>query len=202
MLEVQRNRPDLISLSMKLDFELATARLRCRPYKSADLCALVDAVQSSVTALSPWIGWCHGTYDQQDAHAWIQASRQNWRQDLCYELALFERRNDQLIGSVSLNHLSPTLNTAELGYWIRASAQQQGYATEACQAVIRFAFNTLGLTRLEIVTHADNLASQHTALACQAKFECTARNRIYQHSTPCDGIVFSLIPEDIHPKRP
>ncbi|UTV28723.1 GNAT family N-acetyltransferase [Photobacterium atrarenae] len=186
---------------MKLDFELSTARLCCRPYKSVDLFALVDAVQSSVAALSPWVGWCHETYDQHDASAWINASRQNWQNDICYELALFERRDNQLVGSVSLNHLSPVLNAAELGYWIRTSAQQQGYATEACQAITRFAFNTLGLTRLEIVTHTDNLASQHTALACKARFECTARNRIYDSGTPCDGIVFSLIPDDIHLKR-
>lgn len=186
---------------MKLDFELVTARLLCRPYKSADLCALAEAVQSSVTELQPWVGWCQGTYDKHDAHAWIKASRQNWQNDTSYELALFERRSNQLLGSVSLNQLSSQLNAAELGYWIRTSAQQQGYATEACRAITRFAFHTLGLTRLEIVTHADNLASQHTALACQARFECTARNRIYDHGTPCDGIVFSLIPEDIHRKR-
>ncbi len=152
--------------------------------------------------LSPWLTWCTEDYDQQDAYEWINASRQNWQNDICYEVAIIEQHTGQLVGSISLNNVSIPLNSAELGYWIRTASQQQGFATEACQAISNFAFDTLGLTRLEIVTHTGNLASQRTALACQAKFECTARNRIFSPDRVCDGIVFSLIPEDLRPCKP
>lgn len=187
---------------MKTDFEITTTRLLFRPYKIVDLNDLLDAVQTSFTQLSPWLTWCTEDYDQHDAYEWINASRQNWQNDISYELAIFERYTEQLVGSISLNNLSILSNSAELGYWIRTHAQQQGFATEACQAIADFAFNTLGLTRLEIVTHTGNLASQRTALACQAKFECTARNRIFSSGKAYDGIVFSLIPDDLRHSKP
>ncbi|MCW8327288.1 GNAT family N-acetyltransferase [Photobacterium sp. SDRW27] len=187
---------------MKTDFEIITTRLLLRPYKIVDLNDLLDAIQSSVTELSPWLAWCSDDYDQHDAYEWINASRQNWQNDVSYELAIIDQDTERLLGSISLNNISAMLNSAELGYWICTKYHQQGIATEACQAIAEFAFNTLGLTRVEIVTHTGNLASQRTALACQAKFECTARNRIYAHGKAYDGLVFSLIPEDIQRYKP
>jgi len=186
---------------MKTDFEITTTRLLLRPYKIVNLNDLLDAVLTSVTQLQPWLAWCTDDYDQHDAYEWINASRQNWQNDISYELAIFDRQSEELIGSISLNNVSIILNSAELGYWIRTDYHQQGIATEACQAVAVFAFNTLGLTRLEIVTHTGNLASQRTALACKAKYECTARNRIYTSGKACDGLVFSLIPEDFQSRH-
>ncbi|MGF1685758.1 GNAT family N-acetyltransferase [Photobacterium japonica] len=182
---------------MKLDFELVTERLRLRPYKNADLFSLVEAIQDSHAALSPWLTWCTPQYNQDDAHEWIHASQQNWRYDISYELAIFERETDEFIGSTAISNLSEIGNSGELGYWVRESAQRRGFATEACVAVSQFAFQTLGLTRLEIVTHLGNLASQRTALACRAQFECTARNRIVMHDKAVNGLLFSLIPADI-----
>ena len=182
---------------MKTNFEITTTRLLLRPYKVADLNDLLKAIRMSASQLQLWLDWCTDDYDQHDAYAWIMASQQNWRHDTSYELAIFDSQDEQLIGSISLNNVSQVLNSAELGYWIRTDYQRLGIATEACLAIADFAFNTLCLTRLEIVTHTGNLASQRTALACKAKFECTARNRIYSSGEACDGLVFSLIPEDL-----
>ncbi|WP_064602907.1 GNAT family N-acetyltransferase [Photobacterium sp. J15] len=182
---------------MKSDFKFTTTRLLFRPFKRVDLHALYEAITSSAPELSPWLVWCKDNYHPDDAYDWINASRQNWLNDIGYELAIFDRHNLEFIGAISLNNVSQQLNSAELGYWIKTSCHQQGFATEACRAMAAFAFNALGLTRLEIVVHTGNLASQRTALACQAKFEGTARNRIYAQDKACDGLVFSLIPKDL-----
>lgn len=182
---------------MKLDFSLTTPRLILRPYKTVDLLEYFAAVQESAEQLSPWLEWCYPDYNQHDAHEWITSSRLSWQTDISYELALFSRHDDTLIGSVTLSTLFPMCNSANLGYWIRSSHHQQGLAKEATIAVANFAFQALDLTRLEIVTHTDNIASQNTALACHAKFECEARNRIFAHGQVCNGLVYSLIPEDL-----
>lgn len=190
---------------MNTDYQLTSERLLLRPYKNADLLDLLDAIHHSQQSLTPWLPWCHAKYNQHDAHEWIHASLQNWAYDVSYEFAIFERATDTFLGSTSLCNLSELTNSAELGYWIRSSAQRQGYAKEACLAIAQFAFETLGLTRIEIVTHTGNLASQRTALATKARFECTARNRILTQSGPVDGLLFSLIPSDIAaavPARP
>ncbi|PSW21138.1 N-acetyltransferase [Photobacterium sanctipauli] len=186
---------------MKADFELVTDRLILRPYKNVDLLDLVEAIQQSDDTLSRWLPWCSAHYNQHDAHEWIHASQQNWLYDICYEFAIFHRDDDEFLGSISISNLSEITNSGELGYWIKSSAQQQGFATEACREAARFAFSKVKLTRIEIVTHLGNLASQRTALACNAKFECTARNRVIEDGHPINGLLFSLIPTDI-PQNP
>ncbi|WP_318434542.1 GNAT family N-acetyltransferase [Photobacterium leiognathi] len=182
---------------MKLDFELSTPRLTLRPFKNADLSDFLTAVHESTADLSPWLEWCDERFDQHDAHEWINASRLSWQTDFSYEFAIFNRFDDEFLGTVSLSAIIPMTNSANLGYWIRSSYHQQGFATEANTAAVQFAFQMLGLTRLEIVTHIDNYASQKTAKACNAQFECEARNRIFYHNKPLDGLVFSLVPTDL-----
>ncbi|CAG20779.1 GNAT family N-acetyltransferase [Photobacterium profundum] len=185
---------------MKMDFELSTPRLILRPFKTVDLLAHLTAVQESTEQLSPWLEWCTPHYDQHDAHEWIASSRLSWQTDMSYELAIFDRFDDTFVGSVSISALIPMCNSANLGYWVRTSYHRQGIASEACLALAQFAFMTLGLTRLEIIVHPDNYPSQKTAIACNAQFECEARNRIFTHGKIHNGLVYSLIPEDLFPR--
>ncbi|MDX1301939.1 GNAT family N-acetyltransferase [Photobacterium sp.] len=182
---------------MKLDFSLTAPRLVLRPYKPVDLQEHFAAVKESAEQLSPWLEWCYPDFTLHDANEWITFSRLSWQTDISYEFALFSRHDDTFIGSVTLSALLPMCNSANLGYWIRSSCHQQGLAREATIAVANFAFQELALTRLEIVTHTGNIASQRTALACHAKFECEARNRIFAHGQASNGLVYSLIPEDL-----
>ncbi|MEC6831640.1 GNAT family N-acetyltransferase [Photobacterium toruni] len=183
---------------MKLDFELTTPRLVLRPFKPADLTAFVKAVNQSCECLQPWLEWCDTDFDQQQAYEWIEASRLSWQHDYSYELAIFDRFNDEFVGAISLSAIVPLFNSANLGYWITHNYHRQGLATEANIAIIQFAFQMLGLTRLEIITHLDNYASQKTALACNAVFECEARNRIFYQNMPINGYVYSLVPQDLY----
>lgn len=50
-------------------------------------------------------------------------------------------------------------DAAELGYWIAADAWGRGYATEAATTIIRFAFDTLGMSHLTSGYAVDNPAS-------------------------------------------
>ncbi|MGR2833393.1 GNAT family protein [Vibrio vulnificus] len=54
------------------------------------------------------------------------------------------------------------------------------------------------MTRLEIVCALDNQASQKLIESCHAKQETIARNRFVFYDKPQDGVVYSLIPQDMH----
>jgi ribosomal-protein-alanine N-acetyltransferase len=61
------------------------------------------------------------------------------------------RRSDQaLLGAVNLNEIvRGAFQSAYLGYWIGAAYARQGYMTEALKLAIQFAFDDLGLHRVE-----------------------------------------------------
>jgi len=56
---------------------------------------------------------------------------------------------DRLIGTVSLFALNRTQQRAELGYALSSALWGNGYATEMVRMVVAFAFDSIGLSRLE-----------------------------------------------------
>ena len=50
-------------------------------------------------------------------------------------------------------------NTVEIGYVIQKNKQQKGYATEVCQAIMQYAFQTLGKEKIIARVNPANSAS-------------------------------------------
>ncbi len=51
----------------------------------------------------------------------------------------------------------------DTGFWVRKSAQRQGFATEAANALVRYAFGALGMRRVGLTHSAGNQASRRVA---------------------------------------
>jgi len=66
--------------------------------------------------------------------------------------------DDELVGVAGLVPDAPH-DTAELGYWLGRAHWGKGIATEAAGAIVRFAFEELGLRALSSGCFADNLSS-------------------------------------------
>ena len=83
-------------------------------------------------------------------------------------------RAAELLGSVSLD-LFADRQAAEIGYWVKKEARRRGVALGAARLVIDWAFEELGVERLEILMYPGNEASQ--ALAGKLGFtrECLLR---------------------------
>jgi RimJ/RimL family protein N-acetyltransferase len=59
----------------------------------------------------------------------------------------------------------------DTGYWVRKSAQGQGFATEAANAMVRYAFGELGMRRIGLTYSAGNDASRCIAEKLGFSFE-------------------------------
>lgn len=66
----------------------------------------------------------------------------------------------EMIGSICLWNFSDDRKIAELGYDMNPTHQNNGYMSEAIQAVLRFGFNTLDLQHIEAFTHHENESSK------------------------------------------
>ena len=85
-------------------------------------------------------------YRQQDAQSFIEAAARGHANRTFYAFAITQ--GQALLGVVSLNCMLRHPNTAELGYWIGVPFWGNGYATEAAQAVLDYAFKEIGLERV------------------------------------------------------
>jgi RimJ/RimL family protein N-acetyltransferase len=101
-----------------------------------------------------------------------------------------------LVGSVSLELSCADQAIGEVGYWVAAEVRGQGVATAAVRLVSEWAFRTLGLARLEITTHEDNIASQHVARANGFLREGVLRAYRLQHGERVDLVMFSRLRTD------
>jgi ribosomal-protein-serine acetyltransferase len=86
---------------------------------------------------------------------------------------------------------------ANLFYWVRSSRLRQGVASAAVRLLARYAFETVGLQRVEIVVAVGNAASARVAEKVGAVREGILRNRIFLHGSSYDAFSYSLIPGDL-----
>ena len=129
-----------------------TPRLLLRPGFPEDAQALVATLgdQAIVRNLAsvPW------PFNLREAEAFL-AAPQN---PVFPTLLIFERTDGapRLVGACGLGR-RPS-GAFDIGYWIARSAWRQGFATEACAALIEIA-RALGIDRLEASHFIDNPAS-------------------------------------------
>lgn len=79
-------------------------------------------------------------------------------------------KNDRFIGKIRISNIvMGVFKNAFVGYSIDKDEQRKGYMKEALRLVLDYAFNDLGLHRIEATTLVDNIKSQAVLLACGFK---------------------------------
>jgi RimJ/RimL family protein N-acetyltransferase len=77
--------------------------------------------------------------------------------------AIVERSTGDLAGNIALVVLETERTTAEIMYWLAPEWRGRGLASGAISLLSTWVFRSLGLERIVLKTHPDNIASQQTA---------------------------------------
>lgn len=102
------------------------------------------------------------------------------------------RSTGQLCGGVGLR-IEPEHFRAELGYWIGLPYWGNGYATEAAQAALGFAFENLGLHRVMATYFKGNTASEKILLKIGMKREGCMRQHLRKWGEFIDVEVYGVL---------
>lgn len=76
-----------------------------------------------------------------------------------FELAIIERKSNQLIGACGLRVKDAVHAEGDIGYTLRKESWGMGYGTEAAKLLIHFGFSNLKLHRIWATCHEENKAS-------------------------------------------
>lgn len=79
-------------------------------------------------------------YTKEDALEWIESHLDNFEASKSYEFAVTDKESGELFGAIALSS-NQKFNHGEIAYWIGEKYWGKGYATEAAEAIIQFAFN-------------------------------------------------------------
>ena len=105
------------------------------------------------------------------------------------------RANDgALVGGVNLRNVTRGVaQSGEIGYWVGEPYARRGYISAGVRAVTRFAFNTLGLHRVEAACCTDNSASAHLLAKVGFEQEGMARGYLKINGIWRDHLLFGMI---------
>ena len=173
---------------------LTDGEILLRPFRLEDAAQLYCAVRESLKELKPWMSWATDGYTELTAREYITIARARWEEHSFYAFAIL--RAGELLGACTLSSIHPLYRFCNLGYWVRTSCHGQGVAGRAAQLAARFAFEHLGLIRMEIVIAVGNLASLRVAEKIGAHDEGILLNRIIVGKSIYDAHMYSLVPAD------
>jgi [ribosomal protein S5]-alanine N-acetyltransferase len=175
---------------------LPTARLRLRPFDDADAGDLF-ALHSNARVLRYWDAppW----RERARAERFIAACRQMEREGTGARLAVDQASEGAFLGWCSLNRWNPDYRSASLGYCFAEPAWGHGYATEAARALLRWAFDTLDLNRVQAETDTRNLASARVLEKLGFVREGRLREDCVVNGDVSDSWVYGLLRQDWRP---
>jgi len=170
-----------------------TRRLLLRPFRLSDsgvvqwLAGERDIADTTLNIPHP--------YEDGMAEAWIETQTPAYDAGELVTFAVVARSADQLVGAMGLV-LERRFKSAELGYWIGKPFWNQGYATEAADAVIRYGFDELRLNRISARHFARNPSSGRVMEKVGMLREGKAREAVMKWGKYEDLVLYGIVRED------
>lgn len=133
-------------------------RLELRLVEPADAAEIFRATESNRAYLREWLPWVDATRTVADTEAFIERSLEQVRSSDGFQTRIvYDGEFAGMIGY--LYHDWRNLRT-ELGYWLRQDRQGLGLMTRSAKALVDFAFDKVGMNRVEIRAATDNRRSR------------------------------------------
>lgn len=108
--------------------------------------------------------------------------------------AVYLKENNLHIGNVSLQRIDLKNNSAEIAYLFGEKQYWgQGYAKEASDLLIDYAFNVLNLHRLYFGTHIENIPMQKLGEKLSFKKEGLKKDAQFKNGLYNDVVIYALI---------
>jgi len=169
---------------------LESPRLRLRHYRDDDVDALYT-LQSDPQVMRYWSypAWT----ERRQAEERLQEIYRQLRENDGYMWVVAERDSDRMIGQAVLFSLNRAQRMAETGYSLMTAYQGRGLAQEAMRLALGFAFDELGMERIEADIDPRNVRSCRLVERLGFVREGTLRERWRVNGEVCDTALYGLL---------
>jgi ribosomal-protein-alanine N-acetyltransferase len=114
-----------------------------------------------------------------------------------YAFFAFRKEDDRLVGGLTLSRVQRGVaQMCSLGYWVGEPYQGRGYTTDGVRAAVTFAFEELGLHRVEAAVQPANTASRRVLSKAGFQEEGFARAYLKIAGAWCDHVLFGRVRDD------
>lgn len=184
---------------------LVTERLILRPPRLSDYPAWARARRESRDFLKPWEPtWAADHLTRGAFRSRVHWARRAIRQERAWPLLIVQAEGDcALVGAVTLDNIrrGPS-QTGSIGYWSAEAHARQGYMREALTEMRRFAFDNVGLGRLEAGCLPENAASRALLEKVGFKYEGVAQSYLQIDGRWRDHVLYASLRDDRRGRAP
>lgn len=171
---------------------VATGPVRLRAPRVGDVLAIMEACRDPEMVRHTTIP---DPYEQSDAEFFLQHAGKLWREGTGAVFA-FEDTDGRYLGNLMLRLNAWPARIGEVGYSVAPWARGRGVASTALRAVCGWAFDTLGLERIEWRAYTSNVASRRVAEKAGFRIEGTEHGRMIHRGAPVDTWYGALLATD------
>jgi len=163
-------------------------RVVLRPWTEADIPVILAEIEDP--DILHWMPIIPRPYTPADARAYVNDELGLGP----YQFAIVV--DDRVVGSIGMR-LNDT-GTGHAGYWLARSERGRGIVPDALRTLSRYAFEELGLARMELITDPDNHSSQRVAEKVGYQREGVLRSHLlHPDGRRRDSVMFSLLPGEL-----
>ena len=175
------------------------ARTAIRAVRPSDADGLLDLRVRNREFLAPWDPLRPASFFTRAGQAeWIALQQRAWADDRGYGFVMLDTSDDdRMIGGINLfNIVRSARQSAGMGYWVDEAAGSRGHTTAAVRLMSAFAFEHLGLHRLEPAVMPRNARSTRVMEKAGFRREGVAARYLRIAGVWEDHALYALTAED------
>jgi ribosomal-protein-alanine N-acetyltransferase len=180
------------------DLRLDGQGVRLRPPRPADFAEWATLRAGSRNFLQPWEpSWPSDDLSRPAFRRRLAAYAHDMERGAAYPFLVFRAADDVMVGGITLSNIRRGVaQMASIGYWVGQQHARQGHTVAAVGAVTRFAFERLGLHRVEAACLPTNEGSRAVLARAGFRQEGLALAYLRINGVWRDHLLFGLISAD------
>ncbi|MET8568999.1 GNAT family protein [Streptomyces sp. NPDC004783] len=168
------------------------ARLRpLEPWRAPEFLAHIDRARDTV---DPWIPWASFSTDLASATATLQRYADRQAADGARIFGIW--LDGILVGGVMFTRFDVATGVCEVGCWLERAGEGRGLITRACRALIDWAFEQRGMSRVEWWASSGNVRSIAVARRLGMSRDGVLRRHSVHRGERRDIEVWSVLAEE------
>jgi ribosomal-protein-alanine N-acetyltransferase len=182
-------------ISSDHDLRLEGDGVRLRPHRAGDFAEWAELRARSREFLQPWEPvWPKDDLTRAAFRRRLSAYAHDLERGLAYPFLVFRQEDGALAGGITLSNVRRGVaQMGTVGYWIGQPYARRGHTVAAVNAVTRFAFQRLGLHRVEAACIPTNEASRGVLAKAGFRQEGMARAYLRINGIWRDHLLFGLV---------
>lgn len=168
-----------------------------RPLQVDDAGEIYNTIDSQRDYLGKWLPFVASTTSVTVTQAFVDSVVS--ADDKTYTI----RKGDKFIGLIGFKATDKRNRKTEIGYWLSQQYQRKDIMTRAVDCLCKYAFEELGLNRVQIKCAVGNTPSSNIPKRLGFQFEGVERaGELFSDGSFADIEVYSLLKNEYHTKDP